>query len=201
MYNRINHWDETLHLLRGDSLHLISALKSQIMNYYSINCSFDLTLSGREMVVKFTLRVKELLKLIFWMFPVAAAGAGLFAGTHFSEALQWIMFLCHAALFVLFSVLRTLSLSPSVSLFCCTLLSLSSYFYPSHSFQDVLFSLPPYLYFSCSLSTSSSSCCSFRLSCCCHCWYSASLRCTVLYRVCVNLRWWGGGKKQRQSKG
>lgn len=101
------------------------------------------------------------------------------------------MFLCHAALFVLFSVLRTLSLSPSVSLFCCTLLSLSSYFYPSHSFQDVLFSLPPYLYFSCSLSTSSSSCCSFRLSCCCHCWYSASLRCTVPC-VCV----WGGEIKR-----
>lgn len=75
MYNRINHWDETLHLLRGDSLHLISALKSKIMNYYAINYSFDLTLLGREMVVKFTLQVKELLKLIFWIFPVAAAGS------------------------------------------------------------------------------------------------------------------------------
>lgn len=70
-----------------------------------------------------------------WFIPVA----DLFAGTHISEALQWIRFLCHAALFVLFSVLRTLSLSASVFLFCCTLLSLSSYFYPSQSFQDVFF--------------------------------------------------------------
>lgn len=41
-------------------------------------------------------------------------------------------------------------------------------------------SLPPYLYFSCSLSTSSTSCCSFRVSCCCHCWFPASLHCTVV---------------------
>lgn len=75
MNNRINHWDETLHLLRGDSLRLISALKSKIMNCYAINYSSELTLLGREMVVKFTLQVKEILKFIFWIFPAAAAGS------------------------------------------------------------------------------------------------------------------------------
>lgn len=44
------------------------------MNYYAINYSSELTLLGREMVLKFTLQVKEILKL-FWIFPVAAAGS------------------------------------------------------------------------------------------------------------------------------
>lgn len=69
------------------------------------------------------------------------------------------------------------SLSPSLTFI---LVTVSKMFF---------FSLPPYLYFSCSLSTSSSSCCSSRLSCCCHCWYPASLRCTV---PCVC----GGGIKR-----